>query len=426
MGRNTENAFFLIGISHKTAPVEIRERVSFDFESIGPLLAGIRGQEGVAECVALSTCNRTELYALLREPCDDARGGIEGFLLALSGAGEDLRPYFYTRSGIPVIEHLFRVVSGLDSMIVGEPQIFGQVKAAYSLACDQRTTGPAINRLFHHAFRVGKIIRSTTSVGEGAVSVSYAAVELARKIFGNLEGRSVLLVGAGKTGELCARGLVDSGVESLFIANRTPARASDLAERLTGEVIPFERIHDMTGTADIIITSVASRDPVFLREQTAERLALRAGKPLFLIDLGVPRNIEPGVSHLEGVHVYDIDDLQDVILDNQDRRRSEAERAEELIQREVGEFCCWLSEREVAPVIRDLHDRCETIRQDELERIRNRVSPETLEIMDLVTRRIVRKILHNPTVAMRSSETGGSRERILDTVRELFMNGGSE
>ena len=423
MGRNTEDAFFLIGISHKTAPVEIRERVSFDFENIGSVMADIRGIDGVNECVALSTCNRTEIYALLEEPRDEIRRAVEGYLLAASGSGMDLHPYFYIHNGARVIEHLFRVVSGLDSMIIGEPQIFGQVKAAYSLAADQRTTGPAVNRLFHNAFKVGKMIRNNTSVGEGAVSVSFAAAELARKIFGNLEGRSVLLVGAGKTGELCARGLVDSGVESLFITNRTPARASDLAERLIGEVIPFERIHEMTGSADIIITSVTSRDPIILREPTAVQLAHRNGKPLFLIDLGVPRNIEPGVSRLDGVHVYDIDDLQDVILDNQDRRRMEAERAEELIQREVGEFCDWLSEREVAPMIRDLHDRCESIRLDELERIRNRVSPETLEIMDLVTRRIVRKILHNPTVAMRSSETGGSRERMLDTIRELFMSG---
>jgi glutamyl-tRNA reductase len=308
-------------------------------------------------------------------------------------------------------------------MIIGEPQIFGQVKTAYSLAADQQTTGPAVNRLFHNAFKVGKMVRNTTSVGEGAVSVSFAAVELARKIFGDLNGRSVLLVGAGKTGELCARGLFDSGVKNLYIANRTPARASDLAERLTGEVIPFERVHEMTGSADIIITSVTSRDPVILREQTAAQLVKRNGKPLFFIDLGVPRNIESGISHLEGVHVYDIDDLQDVILDNQDRRRMEAERADEIIRQEAEEFCAWLSEREVAPVIRDLHDRCESIRMDELDRIKNRVDPETYEIVDLVTRRIVRKILHNPTVAMRTSENGGSPERLLDTIRELFING---
>jgi glutamyl-tRNA reductase len=373
----------------------------------------------------LSTCNRVEI-AIATEDRYDPGDIVDAFLAERKAVDETTAQYLYRHEGREAIHHLFRVASSLDSMVLGEPQILGQLKAAYASAKNCGALCGTLETLLTRAFSVAKRVRSETGIGQMAVSVSYAAVELARKIFGNLEGRSVLLVGAGKTGELCARGMVASGVGSLFIANRTPARASDLAERLTGEVIPLDRIHDMTGSADIIITSVTSRDPVILRDPTAAQLARRNGKPLFLIDLGVPRNIEPGVAHLDGVHVYDIDDLQDVILDNQDRRRMEAERAEELIQREVGEFCCWLSEREVAPVIRDLRERCESIRLDELERIRNRVNPETLETIDLVTRRIVRKILHNPTVAMRASESGGSRERILDTVRELFMNGESE
>jgi glutamyl-tRNA reductase len=313
------------------------------------------------------------------------------------------------------------VVSGLDSLILGEPQILGQVKNAYSLACDQKTTCTAVNRLFHHAFRVGKLIRNLTSISEGTVSVSFAAVELSRRIFGDLTGRTVLLAGTGKIGELCARRLVESGVTCLYIANRTPSRAADLAERLTGEAVPFERIIELCARVDILITSVASREPIIRKDTLAPVLERRGGTPLFIIDLGVPRNIDPAVSECGCAHLYDIDDLEDVTLGNRERRMLEAEKAEELIRGEVEAFRSGMREREVAPVIRSLRDRCEDIRREELEKVRNRVDAETLETLDMVTRRIVRKILHRPTVAMRSSGTGADRERMLAAVQELFI-----
>ena len=421
MGRIKEDSFFLLGISHKTAPVEIREKLSFDSERLSAVLRELHLLEGIRACVALSTCNRTEIYATLKEPYAQSQREIAEYLFSLSGTEDDISGYVYSKEGAPVIEHLFRVVSGLDSMIVGEPQIFGQVKNAYSAAYDSGTTGTSINRLFHHAFQVGKLIRNTTSIGEGAVSVSFAAVELARKLFGSLEGRTVLLIGAGKTGELCLKSLDDSGVKNIYITNRTPARASELAVRLSGEVVPFNSIFDFCETVDIIITSVSSRRPILTRDELAPRLARRKGKPLFLIDLGVPRNIETAVSDCADAHLYDIDDLQDVILDNRDKRRMEVEKAEELISQEVNNFCCWLTEREVIPVIQVLRSRCESIRREEMERIRNRVSAETFEALDLVTRRIVRKILHHPTVAMRFSESGEMREQLLKSVRELFI-----
>lgn len=422
MERGSNNTFFIIGVSHKTAPVEIREKLSLDSGSLASVSTDIRGIEGVSGCVVLSTCNRTEVYAAVRKPVAAAGKRIREYLVGLSGSGDEIADHLYSFEGNSAVEHLFRVASGLDSMILGEPQILGQVKSAYSFACDRKTTCAAVNRLFHHAFRVGKLIRSLTSVGEGTVSVSIAAVELALQLFGGLAGRAVLLAGAGKIGELCARRLIESGVSRLYIANRTPSRAAELAERLGGEAVPFERVLDLCGRVDILITSVAAREPIIRKDSLAPALERRGGKPLFLIDLGVPRNIDPAVSECEGVRLHDIDDLENVTLDNRGRRMLEAEKAGELIRVEVETFRRGMSEREVAPVIRSLHDLCESIRRGEIEKIRNRVDAETFYTLDLVTRRIVRKILHQPTVAMRSTETVPDRERLLAAVRELFIS----
>ncbi len=421
MARNSEDAFFCVGISHKTAPVEIRERVSFDNGQTGEILTRIRGIEGVSECVVLSTCNRTEIYGVSVGESGAAVVRVGEWLLDASGAEDTVREHLYFLEGLAAIRHLFRVASGLDSMIPGEPQILGQVKAAYASACDYRTTGPAVNRLFHHAFKAGKSVRSNTSIGEGAVSASYASVELAKRVFGNLAGRTAVLIGAGKIGEICARRLADSGVKKLFIVNRTFERALDLADRLFGEAIPFERLYEICADADIVIASATTREPIIRKDAILPLLTRRSDSPIFLFDLGVPRNIEPFPAECGSVHLYDIDDLEEVILDNRDRRDVEAERAGELIDRMVAEFLSRLAVHEVAPVIRDLHDRCEIVRLSELERVRNRVDEETLELLDLVTRRIVRKLLHNPTVAVRSSESGATRERLLRSVRELFL-----
>jgi len=421
MGRIRKNHFLLIGLSHKTAPVEVREEVSFDTDSYPDVLRGIRALPGIAECVLLSTCNRTEVYAITAGKPRDAESRLGEFILRAAGAGKDVADCFYTLRGEKVIEHLFRVVSGLDSMILGEPQIFGQVKDAYAAACDAKTTGPILNRLFHHAFRAGKLVRNSTAVGEGAVSVSFAAVEQAKKVFADLEGRSVLLIGAGKTGELSAKRLLDSGVGRLYIANRTRERARELTGKLAGEAVPFDELYDVMERVDIVISSVASREPVVTRALLLPHVVSRRGGPLLLIDLGVPRNVEPEVAGMDGVTLFNIDDLEGLTLDNMDRRRLEAEKAGELISGEVGEFCSWLSEREIIPVIRGLHVKCENIRLEEMEKIRNKVAPETYETIDVVTRRIVRKILHNPVIAMRGAVSDTVRERLLESVEELFI-----
>jgi len=380
----------------------------------------IHGLEGVRECVLVSTCNRTELYTVVSGGRDKVRETVEHSLLELSGTSEGIVDSLYYRHGEEVIGHLFRVVSGLDSMILGEPQIFGQVKNAYSNACDCMCTGPALNRLFHNAFKVGKRIRHLTAVGEGAVSVSFAAVELAKKIVGDLSASTVLLIGAGKIGELSARHLVESGIGALYIANRTASRAAELAARLNGRPVDFSEVFPLFGKADIVISSVAAKQPVIARKNI-ERFVADRPNALLLIDLGVPRNAAGDIAGLGSVILRNIDDLESLTLDNMDRRRAEAEKAGEFISEEVAQYLDWLSEREAAPVIRELHVKCENIRLEELGKLRNRVDGETFETIDLVTRRIVRKILHNPVIAMRATASEAKRERLLKSVHELFI-----
>ncbi|MFC1509045.1 glutamyl-tRNA reductase [Candidatus Omnitrophota bacterium] len=421
MERIKEYHFFLTGISHKTADVELREKVSFSPDKIADALSGVRSIRGVSECVILSTCNRTELYTVLTKPSEKLFGAIEQFIQEFSGVGEDISGFFYRFHDSDVIEHLFRVCCGLDSMILGEPQIFGQVKNAYSAAIDYKCTGTATNRLFHHAFQVGKLIRNSTSIGKGAVSISYAAVELARKIFCNLDGLSALLVGTGKIGEICARQLIKSGIEHLYIANRTSFRAEDLADKLAVKTIPFETIPEMGNRADIIITSVASDKPILKTSDFLSPAVNRKGARIVIIDLGVPRNIESDTPGTESIVLYNIDDLEEVVYDNRDKRKSEVKKAEKLIREEVDDYCIWLVERDVIPVITSLRKTCEKIRKTELKKIKNRIDAETYETLDLLTERIVRKLLHNPTITIRAAASNSSRKRLIETVKELFI-----
>ena len=263
MGRIGKDNFLLIGISYKNAPIEIREKFSINKEKLSGVLTEIKVNKinGIQECVILSTCNRTEIYAVINKPPEEVCERVYDYILDITGEDTDFLRYFNYHNGTQVIEHLFTVTCGLDSMILGEPQIFGQVKDAYAAAYDNNCTGPAINRLFHHAFQVGKQIRNITSIGEGAISVGSAAVVLAKKIFGSLKGKTVLLVGAGKIGKLCARQLIDSGIEQLILTNRTIEHANALAKELSGKVLPFEKMEEMYEKADIIITSVTSSDP---------------------------------------------------------------------------------------------------------------------------------------------------------------------
>ena len=424
MGENTTDHFLLIGISHKTAPIAVRERFSFGTDVIPPLFDVLTGDEraGVEECVLLSTCNRTELYTVVSSPAGDAKDRIMDIILDYTGQRDEMRGYFYTLTGRAVIEHLYTVVAGIDSMILGEPQIFGQVKSAYALACDCECTGPMMNRLFHRSFQAGKEVRNRTSIGEGATSIGSAAVALAQKTIGSLGSAVILLVGAGKIGEICAKQLACSGARRFYLMNRTHERAVGLTKRLDGTALPFDRLGDVLGEADIVISSVASREPIITTSLIEDVLPGRGGRPLVLIDLGVPRTVEPAVGGCEGMTLFNIDDLIGVIQDNRDRRLGEAARARGIIEREVENYVAWLSEREVVPVINDLRKKCEAIRLAELERIRNKVDPDTYRTLEVVTRRIIRKILHNPTVRVRSSESGEFRKQLIESLNELFIS----
>ena len=414
--------FLLIGFSHKTAPVEIREKFSFNKESISAALKEIYNLNDIRECVIVSTCNRTEIYAFICKPPDEIRGTINRYILKVSGMEEDFLRHFFFYTGNKVIEHLFNVACGLDSMILGETQIFGQIKNSYASACENGCTGSALNRLFNQTFQVGKLIRCKTSINEGIVSVSSAAVLLGEKIINGLEKRKVLLIGAGKIGKMCAKQLVDSGIEELYVTNRTPEHAVGLAKELSGKVIPFENMADMLDKVDIIITSTTSRFPLITKKFLIKHIKHRNGNPLTLIDLGVPRNIEPDVCIIKNTHLFNIDDLENVTVENREKRKTEAGKAREIIGNKVNEYCTWLEECEVIPVIINLREKCENIRLAELRKINNRVSAETYETIDLITRRIVRKILHNPTISMRTSESGEVRNRLVESINDLFIN----
>lgn len=423
MGRSKTDNFLLIGLSHKTAPISVRERFSFGKDTIPPLLESLRGDNEVCldECVLISTCNRTELYAYVSKPAEEVAPRVLDFILDHKNETDTLSRHFYIKTGNDVVEHLFKVVSGIDSMILGEPQIFGQVKSAYSLANDYDCTGPALNRLFHHAFQVGKNVRNSTSIGKGVVSISSAVVKLAEQTLGSLDLTVTVLVGAGKIGELCAKQLAGCNTEKFYIINRTHERALDLTSRLDGTALPFDRLPYVLGEADIVVSSVAGSEPVITASMIDAVLPERGGRPMVLVDLGVPRNIEPSIGERDGITVFNIDDLEKVITTTHDRRLGEVAQAQEIIEREMEGFSTWLSERDVVPVIHDLRKKCENTRLAELERIKNKVSAEEFRTIDLVTRRIIRKILHNPTVTVRSSESEEMRQQLIDSIHELFI-----
>jgi glutamyl-tRNA reductase len=420
MGIYKDN-LFLIGISFKTAPVEIREKFSFTSETLTSVLRSIKEMSGIRECLVLSTCNRTEIYAVAGDSVGEARRNIENCMLNISGIHKSFLSYFYFLNGIEVVEHLFRVICGFDSMIFGETQIFGQVKSAFSTASDNKCTGPLVNRLFHQAFQVSKQVKTQCTFGnEGVISASSAAVALARKTYGSLYNRTVLLVGAGKMGRMCSRLLKDSGIKKLYLTNRTRERADTLVEELSAEAIPFDKMDEMFGKVDIIITSASTSTPLITRSSLIEGIGNRNGAVLTLIDLGVPRNVDPEVAAMENVILYNIDNLKDVGGEKINSGNAEVKKAREIIKLRVDEYDTWLGEREILPELLTLRGKCENIRTEELEKVKNKVSAEIYDTVDLVTRRIVRKILHNPTVTLRASESGENRNRLAESINELF------
>jgi len=418
---------FVSGLSHKTAPIAVREQLAVEEDKLREILVDVHGAGVLSEVVILSTCNRVEVYGVADVP-GEARA--LAFRRLGQHRGVDLaqvEPLLYTKSGTEAVQHCFRVAASLDSMLLGEPQILGQVKDAFALAQDCQAVGPLLHHLWTQAFAVAKKVRTETELARHAVSVSYAAVELARKIFGTLEGKAVLLIGAGKMGELAAKQLVDQGAFPIYVTNRTWARAQEMARALSGTAVPFDAWAETLATVDIVITSTGATEPIVRRADVERCLQGRRSRPLFFIDIGVPRDVEPGVNELEAVFCYDIDDLRQVVESNLRERLREAQKAEALVEREVAKFTARAQDLEVVPTIVSLRERLEAIRRGEVERaygILPNADAQTRRAIEAMSQAIVNKILHAPTVKLRELSRGGHVRSWTEMVHELFGLGG--
>ncbi len=412
----------LVGLSHKTAPIEIREKLTFPAHRQEEALALLTSSPQIAEAVVLSTCNRTEIYAVA-----SVEGGADAVVDFMADYHaldrHELVRYLYFSDGEAVVKHLFRVVASLDSMVIGEAQILGQVKEAYEHAFDNGACSRVFNKLFRQSFEVGKRVRTETDIGESAVSISYAAVELAKKVFETLEGRAVLIVGAGKMSELTAKHLKSNGVESFLVANRTYERAVEMAASFDGEAIRYEDLFERLRDVDIVISSTASPEYVIRKDRLAESMRGRRGRPLFLIDIAVPRDIEPDVNEISEVFLYDIDDLSGVVEANLEERMREARRAEGIIDEEMSVFERWLESMEVVPTIAAMRAQAEQIRQAEMEKALRRLgglSEKEMKTIEALTGAIVNKMLHAPTSRLRDASTEKDGYEYVEAARFLY------
>ena len=412
--------FHLIGVNHKTAPVEVRERLAIPDSHLPEAVRRLAEHPGVDEGLILSTCNRVELLTQTKNGTADLRGFLRDYF-QLNPSDYESHLYEY-REG-EAVRHLFRVTSSLDSMVVGEPQILGQVKEAYATARAVGAVHSQLDLLLTRAFAVAKRVRTETAVGSSAVSVASVAVELAKKIFGSLQGKHVYLVGAGKMSELAARHLLAHGAESIFVANRTYDRAQQLAAKFEGKAILFEQLYETCDRADIVITSTGAPHAIFRREHGELFLARRKNRPMFFIDIAVPRDVDPGMNRLDGIFVYDIDDLQQAVSSHVADRRKEAEHAETIVAAEVERFQARLQTLDVVPTIVSLQDHLETIRQAEIDRVRGRLgtlSPEQELAVEALTRGIVSKIMHTPISTLKTAVREPEATTVVDLVRRLF------
>ena len=409
----------LVGLSHKTAPVEVRERMAFSSDALRAALTSLVGRQEVNEALILSTCNRVEVVA---ESADERL--IREFLCEFHQIPhESVSKHLYSFRNVEAIRHVFRVAASLDSMVIGEPQILGQVKEAYRIAADAGTVGMHLSALMNRAFAVAKKVRSETGISQSAVSVSYAAVELARKIFGDLTGKTVMIIGASKMGELAAKHLKRAGVSSVLVTNRTFERAVELAKVFEGAAVPFEHFADHMVGADIVITSTGATHFIIGKSQAEQIIHRRKNKPMFFIDIAVPRDIDPSVNEIDNAFLYDIDDLQQVIDENLKERLKEASRAEEIITSEVEAFCLKMKGREVVPTIVQLRETLEKLRRDEIERNRRHLkdlSPEQQEALDQITKSLVNKILHTPIEQLKQLAHDPQGPDIADLIRKIF------
>ena len=413
--------FQLIGVNHKTAPVEVRERLAIPESRLPEACKKLVEHPGIEEGLILSTCNRVEVLANTRNGVGaDLRSFLENYFQL---DGIELNRHLYEYSEQEAVRHLFRVAASLDSLVVGEPQILGQVKEAYATARAVGAVRAQLDQLVTRAFAVAKRVRTETAVGSSSVSIASVAVDLAKKIFGSLAGKHVYLVGAGKMSELAARHLLAHGCASIFVANRTYERAVSLAYKFKGQAIHFEDLHKTCDRADIVITSTGAPHAIFRREHGETFLTRRKNRPMFFIDIAVPRDVDPAMNKLDGIFVYDIDDLQQAVAHHVADRRKEAERAEAIVASEVDRFQARIQTLDVVPTIVSLQDHLETIRQAEIDRVRGRLgplSPDQEMAVEALTRGIVNKIMHTPISTLKSAAREPEATTVIDLVRRLF------
>jgi len=413
--------FQLIGVNHKTAPVEVRERLAIPESRLPEACKKLTEHPGIDEAMILSTCNRVEILANTKNGVGaDLRGFIQNYFQLDGG---ELNKHLYEYNEREAVRHLFRVAASLDSMVVGEPQILGQVKEAYATARAVGAVRAQLDQLVTRAFAVAKRVRTETAVGSSSVSIASVAVELAKKIFGNLHGKQVYLVGAGKMSELAARHLMAHGCASIFVANRTYDRAVSLAYKFQGQAIHFEDLHNTCDRADIVITSTGAPHAIFRPEHGEVFLSRRKNRPMFFIDIAVPRDVDPAMNKLDGIFVYDIDDLQQAVASHVADRRKEAERAEAIVATEVERFHARIQTLDVVPTIVSLQDHLETIRQAEIDRVRGRLgpmSPDQEMAIEALTRGIVNKIMHTPISTLKTAAREAEATTVIDLVRRLF------
>lgn len=414
----------IVGLNHKTSPIEIREKLSFPSQSIGEPLKKLLNS-GLNEGVILSTCNRVEVLAITSD-MEKGVWQVKRFLSEFHGIPlEKLDEHLYVHRGEEAVKHLFRVGAGLDSMVMGEPQILGQVKDSYGYAVQHNTAGVIVNKLYHKAFQVAKRIRTETKIGESAVSISFAAIELARKIFGELSGKTVMLLGAGEMAELAAKHLQTNGIREILVANRTYEKAVEMVKGFCGTAIMFREFPHYLKSVDIVIASTGSQNFIIRPDQIHEVMRERRNKPMFFIDISVPRNIDPLVNNIDNCYVYDVDDLQGVVVANLQERVKEAQAAEKIIDEEIEKFYRWIKSLDVVPTIIALRQACDQIRKAELSKALpslngGNLSDKDQKVLDAMTSAIVNKILHHPVTHLKKESNKIEGDLYIDTIRRLF------
>ncbi|GAB7388691.1 glutamyl-tRNA reductase [Bacillaceae bacterium] len=413
----------LIGLNYKTAPVEMREKVAFAPDSLPQALERLRNTKSVLECVILGTCNRTELYAVV-DQLHTGRYFMKKFLVEWFGIDHrELEGHLYVKEDDQTVRHLFRVTCGLDSMVLGETQILGQVRDAFFLAQENKTTGTIFNTLFKQAITLAKKAHSETEIGQNAVSVSYAAIELGKKIFGSFAQKSVLVLGAGKMSELTAKHLHANGASRVVVVNRTLERAAELAAKFRGTACPMERLEEALTEADIVVSSTGAQDYVVTKAQIEQVMKRRRHRPLFMIDIAVPRDLDPAINELDNVYLYDIDDLEGIVEANLQERQKEAEKVHAMIDEELVAFQAWLNTLGVVPLISSLRDKALAVQAETMRSIENKLphlSERERKILDKHTKSIVNQLLRDPILRIKEMAAEPEAELYLEAFKRIF------